>query len=232
MNALTSPAVDLLFTAYVAAQAKIDNVLHDREVEVQMKDKQTGANKGKYKYRYATLPGILNHIRDALTENGMFYTQRVEDGQMVTRLIHTSGQWMDTGHVPLPAIKGSPQEVGAIISFFKRYSLNEAMALAADDDNAGEDGTNDQRDVTFHPRGVEGRAQVESLDEPPMGWGDWARGLIESVKLKDTNEELDDMVDANKRLINSVKRVDPTMYRDIQDAFRARRQMIDDKAAI
>lgn len=223
-----SPEIGELVTAYVSAQSKIDNVNQDREVEVPIKDKQNpGQYKGKYRYRYATLPGILNHIRDALVDNGIWYTQFTRAGFMITRLLHKSGQWMDTGDVPLPDIKGTPQDIGAIISFFKRYSLIAAMGLASDDDNDGE--SNSEVSFSAHGRRAPTNAEPE-VEEPPMGWGDFTRGLITTIGDKATGAELDDLRDANKRYINSLARVDRGMYGDIGAAFAARRAVVDKNA--
>lgn len=223
-----SASISNLLEAYVLAQGQIDNVLQDREVEVPIKDKANpGQYKGKYKFRYATLPGILSHIRKALTDNGIWYTQFVRSGMMVTRLLHKSGEWMDTGDVPMPDIKGSPQDIGAIISYFKRYSLTEAMGLAAEDDS---DGTIDS-EVSFRARGA-ARAQESAeggeVEEPPQGWGDWARGLLAIIAEKSDNEELDALRDTNKRQINAVRRIDKAMYDAIGKAFEDRRAVVND----
>lgn len=226
---LMSEQVGELFAGYVAAQEHIDNVLQDREVEVPIKDKQNpGSFKGKYRFRYATLPAILNHIREALNSNGIWYTQFALDGDMVTRLMHKSGQWMDTGHVPLPDIKGDPAAIGAIISFFKRYSLTAAMGLASDDDDSGEQG---DRDVTFHARGAPQQQQnaAPEIIEPAIGWGDWARGLIDQVGKRNTEQELDELRDNNIEFINGCSTFDGKMARDIRETFRARRSVIADK---
>jgi ERF superfamily len=223
-----SDSIAALAKALATAQKTIQNVAQNREVEVPIKDKQTGAIKGRYKFSYATLASILTEIRATLTEQGLWYTQFVRDGHMITRLFHESGEWMDTGHLPLPDIKGSPQDIGSIISYFKRYSLSAAIGLATEEDNDGEQA---DREVSFRARGAaHAQEAVEGgeVEEPPQGWGDWARGLIAVVAEKKTNEELDALRDANKRFINACYRVDRTMHRDIKKAFDNRRAVLND----
>jgi antitoxin component of MazEF toxin-antitoxin module len=229
-EAISSPTVAAIFEALAAVQAKIDNVTQDREVEVPIKDKATGGIKGKYKFRYATLAGILHHIRDAMTENGVWYTQFIRGGEMVTRLFHKSGEWIDGGNLQLPDFKGGPQDIGSIVSYFKRYSLTMALGLAAEEDNDAEVG---EREVSF--RAVRRREQAEetqgsapAVEEPEEGWGDWARSLIEKVRAQSTNEELDALRDENKRLINGASKIDKTMHKAIGEAFSARRAVISD----
>ena len=137
----TSAEVSELYGAWAAAQAEITAVDQNRTVEVRMK---TG---GKYSYSYATLAQILHTIREPLTKNGLWYTQYVRAGEMITRVFHKSGEWMETGVIPMPDIKGAPADIGGIISFFKRYSLSEAMGLATEEDNSAEQG--DDRQVSF-----------------------------------------------------------------------------------
>jgi hypothetical protein len=217
-----SPVVGDLLSALAKAHAEIDNVSQDREVEVVMK------SGGKYRFRYATLAGILSHIRGPLTANGIWYTQRIDDGMMVTRLLHSSGQWMDTGHVAMPNINGSPQDVGSIVSYFKRYSLSAALGLASEEDNDGEQG---DRQVNFRARGErrerdEPRDTATGVAEPDDGWGDWARSLIISVERARDEETLDTLKADNRRYINGVNKVDAMIYKAIQDAFIKRRQAV------
>lgn len=227
-----SESIAALLDALATAHAKIDNVSQDREVEVPIKDKANpGSYKGKYKFRYATLAGILTELRPALTENGIWYTQRIRGGEMITRLFHRSGEWMDSGHIPMPDIKGSPQDIGSVVSYFKRYSLSEALGIASEEDSDG--GEAGDRDISFRARGAPANpSETFDTEEPPQGWGDWTRGLIRTIQGKDTSEDLDALRDANKRLLNVLKRADATMFEDIGKAFAARRGVVDKNAPI
>jgi len=226
-NMSMSTEVADLFAALALANKEIQNVDQNRTVEVKTRDS------GKYSYSYATLANIVHNIRDALTKNGVWYTQRIADGNMVTRLIHSSGQWLDTGHVPMPNVSGKPAEVGAVVSFFKRYSLSAAMGLATEEDNSGEDGG---RDVNFRARGErrdrdEPRDVATGVEEPPEGWGDWGRTIIAEVETAKDNDRLDQLRDDNKRYINGVNKVDAMIFRVVQEAFTKRRAALDPNAS-
>ena len=219
---MTSPELGKLFEALAAANEKITNVEQNREVEVKTRDK------GSYKFSYATLANIVHNIRQALTENGCWYTQRIADGEMVTRIFHKSGQWMDAGHIPMPNVQGKPSDVGAVVSFFKRYSLSAAMGLATEEDNAGEDG---EREVHFRARGEridrdDVRGVATGVEEPAEGWGDWARSLIDDVEKAPDDDRLDQLRDDNKRFINGSQRIDAMIYRSVQEAFTKRRAAV------
>lgn len=229
---MMSEQLGSLFAALAKAQGKIDNVSQDREVEVPIKDKNNpGQYKGKYKFRYSTMAGILNHIRGPLTENELWFSQRIEDAHMVTRIFHSSGEWMDTGHIPVPNVKGTPQDVGSINSYFRRYSLGSAFALASEEDNDGEMG---DREVSFRARGErrdepdDHRPVETGIEEPQGGWGDWARELIEQINRTGAEDELDTIRDENKRLINGASKIDKFMYEAIGKAFKDRRAVLND----
>ena len=232
MKHFHSESLSSLFEALAAAQSVIDNVTHDREVEVPIRDKNNpGQFKGKYRFRYSTLAGIMNVIRPPLTENGIFFTQYIREGEMITRLFHKSGEWMEAGVIPMPDIKGSPQDIGSITSYFRRYSLSAALGLASEEDNDGEQG---DREVSFRARGTpKARDDQEQskVEEPPMGWGDWARGLLDAVKSRTTPEELQTLQQTNWPYIDRLRHVDKTMFDDLSNAFGAKRAALNPKEA-
>lgn len=224
----TSPEVASLYEAWALAQASIEAVSQNREVEVKMK------SGGKYSYSYATLAQILHTIREPLTSNGLWYTQYVRGGEMITRVFHKSGQWMETGMIPIPDMRGAPADVGGIISFFKRYSLSEAMGLATEEDNAAEQG--EDRQVDFRARGMprerpadQQQSQLPPTPEPEEGYGDWARGFIAKVNDAASESLLDDLIAAEKAFINGSRRVDRTMYEAIGKAITNRRSILGDE---
>jgi hypothetical protein len=226
--AMMSADISELMTALALAQSKISSIEHNRNVE--MAGESQAGKAYKVKYSYATLAQVLHSIRHELTENGCWYTQRIDGGHMVTRIFHKSGQWMDTGHIPMPNVSGKPAAVGSVVSFFKRYSLSAAMGLASEEDNGGEDG---DRDVNFRARGErqdrdEIRDVATGVEEPEEGWGDWARTLIAKVEKAADEEALNALRDDNKRLINGASKIDRMMYKAIGDAFAVRRSVVGD----
>lgn len=119
-----------LSAALVAAQADLRAPIKNREVTVR-------SDKGNYKFKYATFDGIIEDVlRPALPKHGLWFVQFVRDGQMVTRIIHASGQFLDAG-VPMPGLPNEPQKAGSALSYFKRYSLCSAFGLAAEEDDDG-----------------------------------------------------------------------------------------------
>jgi hypothetical protein len=230
---MMSATINELIEALGAAQAAITGVDKNREVTVKPK-KKGDYQPPSYKFKYATLDNIIHHLRTPLTENGLWFTQFVADGRMVTRILHNSGQWLDAG-VPMPNVSGTPQEIGAIISYFKRYSLSAAFAIVTEeDDDAGNTVEAEDRSVSFYsnrrPPEDDHRPAETGLEEPPMGWGDWARGFIETINSKNDDKEIDAVRDANKRYINGAQKIDKFMYNEVVKAIKDRRAVVNDNA--
>lgn len=123
----------LVCAAFVKAQAEMEQPHKDREVEVQMR-KADGSPGGKYKFKYATLGNTISTIRPALAAADLGFTQRIKGGEMVTRIVHSSGEFLECG-LPMPTLPAKPQDAGAVISYFRRFSLTTALGIVADEDD-------------------------------------------------------------------------------------------------
>lgn len=91
-------------------------------------------------YRYADLASVIEAVRKPLAANGLAIVQGTEirDNGMVlvTKLLHASGQWVASEY-PLP-IAARPQELGAAMTYAKRYSITSLICIAADEDDDAE----------------------------------------------------------------------------------------------
>lgn len=226
-----SESIAHLITSLVRFQAQSHGIERNREVEVQMKQKP-GSDRpaGKYKFKYATLDHIISKVSPQLAEQGLAFVQFQADGQMITRLLHESGEWMDCG-IPMPNVSGSPQDIGSTITYFKRYSFSAALGLVTEeDDDAGGQEAGD-RELNYNSGS---RGQVVTTPEdtgiivPDEGWGDWARALIRQVAEAPDIETIDTLKVDNKRFINGCARVEKTIYADVAKAFTNRQAVLND----
>jgi hypothetical protein len=117
-----------LYAALAAAQGEMRQPVKDREVAVSTK---TGRS---YKFRYATLDACMAVARPVLAKHGLAVVQFVQDGALVTSILHASGEGMDCP-LPLPPMPNSPQEAGSLITYFKRYGYCAALGIVADEDD-------------------------------------------------------------------------------------------------
>ena len=117
-------AIDKLAAALAKAQAKMTNP---------PKTKRGQCRGGTY--MYADLADVLDHVRAPLTENGLAIVQMVQPGVLLTRLVHVSGQYLESRY-PLPeGGQLSAQEMGSQITYARRYSLCPLLGIAGETDD-------------------------------------------------------------------------------------------------
>ncbi len=130
---MQSEQTDKINAALAKAQTALTSPPRNRTVTVRGSTKAGKAF--SYDFRYATLDSIIELVRKPLTDNGLWFVQTVDGEMMVTRLVHSSGQWIDSA-IPLvlPANR-EPQAIGSALTYCKRYGLCAALGLAADEDD-------------------------------------------------------------------------------------------------
>lgn len=145
-----SEQLNELAAALAKAQAKIEGAKKD-------------ADNPFFRSKYADLASVWDACRVPLTSNGLSVIQfpRTEyvgtpeivgvtskkSGEsydvvriactvsVLTRLLHTSGQWIE-GTVSAMLASGDPQAVGSAITYLRRYSLQSVAGVAPEDDDA------------------------------------------------------------------------------------------------
>ena len=98
-----------------------------------------GGQMGGKTIMYATLDALVDAVKDKLHGHGFAVFQgcgEADKGVMVTtRIIHTSGEWIEDGLV-MPVGTQSAQAVGSAVSYARRYGLMAALGIATEDDDA------------------------------------------------------------------------------------------------
>lgn len=93
---------------------------------------------------YAPLDEVMNTVKPALTKHGLMVIQNTgTEGELITittKLIHKSGQWLETDVLKLPgSMKGrnefSAQALGSAISYGRRYQLSAMLGIASEEDD-------------------------------------------------------------------------------------------------
>ena len=92
-----------------------------------------------FKSSYADLTSVIKAIKQPFADNGLSYTQfpvSIDGGVGVaTRLMHVSGQWVESEFV-LPIVKQDPQAAGSAITYARRYALQSIAGIPTADDDA------------------------------------------------------------------------------------------------
>jgi hypothetical protein len=97
-----------------------------------------------FKSQYADLDAYITAARPALTKHGLaFYqfTKLSPNGPTVlhTRLIHASGQWIESRSRIIP-IKNDMQAYGSALSYQRRYSAMTLLGITSNNDPLDDDG--------------------------------------------------------------------------------------------
>lgn len=139
---------DLICKAFVQARSKLKNPHRDSQ-----------ANRSKY----AKLEDIVSLVNPILVEYGLTFTQTVKSTpaylRVRTTLIHESGQFMFTDSAPMQfGDKATPQTVGALTTYAKRYGLLAMLGIEHDIDDDGQTAmqafiSDDENDDTPKPKG-------------------------------------------------------------------------------
>lgn len=122
----TSDALAALLPALVKARADFKPVVREATGQVAQRA-----------YKYADLAGVLDAVVAPLTKHGLVLSQTVdaETSVLITRLFHSSGEWIESRY-PLTFAGQTPQQIGAQLSYGRRYSLLGLLCVAQEDDDA------------------------------------------------------------------------------------------------
>ena len=94
-----------------------------------------------FKSNYADLTAVIKAIKEPFANNGLSYSQfpvTSEGGGgvgVVTVLMHSSGEWLDSDFY-LPLAKKDPQGCGSAITYARRYALQAMAGIPTADDDA------------------------------------------------------------------------------------------------
>lgn len=140
---IKSETITKIAPAMTKAWSEIENPKHNKSVTVQTK-------KGsKYTFDYTDLNAIFDEAKRVYRDNGIMITQNAytedTEGRFIilvdTMLLHSSGEWMKSNPLKMPA-NSSIQDMGGQITYLKRYSLSAMLGIATekDDDANGASG--------------------------------------------------------------------------------------------
>ncbi len=125
----------------------------------QTQGKMTAAKKDTanpfFKSKYADLSSVWEACRAPMAEHGLAVIQTTNptDGrsvELVTTLMHSSGQWMSGTLTMIPS-KQDPQGMGSCLTYMRRYALSAILGVSQDDDDANTAAGKDVKSPTQNP---------------------------------------------------------------------------------
>lgn len=130
----TSEQIGKIAEALAQAQGALTTVGKSKEVSVRTK---AG---GSYKFTYADLAAVTEAARKPLADNGLSYVQMPGNNQdgsiaLTTRLMHTSGEWIEETLSMKPG-SNDPKDIGGAITYLRRYALAAMLGIVSEDEDA------------------------------------------------------------------------------------------------
>ena len=159
----SSEKIAALAAALVKAQAEFKTLTFD-------------ADNPHFKSKFASLPGTVEDIRPVLAKHGLAIVQgatvpETTEGVLVgfgveTVIVHSSGEWLST-IVYVPMEKPTAQGAGSGLTYGRRYGLQAALCLVADDDDGETASNHPQRPRAAASRPAPARSTPEAGSGSP-----------------------------------------------------------------
>lgn len=126
----SSPSIASLAASLVKAQLKIQPISMDKSVSYQ-----------NIKFEYASLSNIIANLRPILAAEGLavvqvpslYYDAGAKFIRITTLIMHSSGEFIQ-GELSMECSSADPKQVGAIISYGRRYAYGSMLCVALDGD--------------------------------------------------------------------------------------------------
>lgn len=97
------------------------------------------ANNPHFKSKYADITAVIEAIKPALINHGLFFTQHCEPSEngvtVETWLRHAGGDELSLGKLYVPANKKDAQGFGSALTYARRYALVTAFGVPTEDDD-------------------------------------------------------------------------------------------------
>lgn len=106
----------------------------------EMKHAKKNATNPHFRSSYANLESTLDACKEPLAKYGLSVVQMPFDNDgrigVETILLHESGEWIKGNLAVKMTQETNPQNAGSILSYLRRYSLQAAVGIATEDDDA------------------------------------------------------------------------------------------------
>lgn len=107
------------------------------EVKQPLKDKANPF----FKSKYVPLENVVEAIAESAPKHGLSFLQYPVNQEnkvgIVTLLMHSSGEWIETEPIYAKPGKDDAQATGSVITYLKRYSLSAVFGITSDEDDDG-----------------------------------------------------------------------------------------------
>ena len=171
---------------------------------------------GNYQYSYAPLEKVVEVIDKVASKHGLSYLQEAytaDNGSpaIVTRLMHSSGEWIETRPMVLASNNNDAQSQGSSITYARRYQLSALFGIAAEDDDDGDKAVKQKKEAP--PVNM----TLKEALEVKMPFGKYKGKTMKDIGMEDTDylkwlsdqEITDPRLDKAVELINQAGKKQP-----------------------
>ena len=148
-------------------------------------------DKNGYGYRYTDLDTIVSTIKPILSKNGLGFMQPIstaENGNLIltTRIFNKDGEFIETD-VTLQSVQGKQmntvQQLGAGVTYMRRYALCTMLGITSDEDVDGEIRNEGQPARKEEPKKPEQKPQQKQTPKKPiLAGGEATKEEQEAIK--------------------------------------------------
>ena len=216
----TSETLGELGKALAEAQSEFPTIPKTKTVEVRTHDGKS------YKYSYADLADILKVIVPITSKHGLSVVQipivSNKGNTLVTRLLHSSGEWMES-ELPLRQQRDGAQALGSALTYMRRYALSSMLNIATDVDDDGQIADTDHV-------GAEPQVQKGGKVKEPSNTEDlhaFIDGLLEEARGKDKVIEVEKLWLASAEKTAQLQRQDKKKFDEAVAELKKIREVID-----
>jgi|TARA_R100001082_G_scaffold25183_2_gene12393 hypothetical protein len=218
----TSKELNEIAKALSDAQAKFPVLPKTKKVTVKTHDGKS------YSYSYADLATIIETILPITSKHGLSIVQlpTIHDGRsaLKTRLLHTSGQWIEC-ELPLRTQRDGAQAMGSALTYMRRYGISAILCLATDEDEDGQLADTDHVGATPQVKKGVPIADIPSEKEARK----FVNGMIRDGKkmaeieenglIDDAMKEIEGFWLENQEKIAQLKKVHPELHEELRQEF-------------
>lgn len=125
----------------MTAQSKIESSLSSAMAAAfaEIEGATKSANNPHFKSKYADITAVIEAVKPALINHGLFFTQHCEPSDkgvtVETWLHHAGGDSLSLGKLYVPANKQDAQGFGSALTYARRYALVTAFGVPTEDDD-------------------------------------------------------------------------------------------------
>jgi ERF superfamily len=215
----TSPNCGALIEALAAAQGEFP--LIDKKHTGSVKGEDKNGRPYTYDYKYADLADVLAAVRPVLASHKLAVLQPTymtgNNLILATRLMHASGEWMESEY-PVSQIGAKHQQMGGALTYARRYALCAMLGIAAEEDKDGE--------AAAEPNRVRARViQRPSRQERPQEPLSPVPAMKDAIAKAKTLEVLEH-IETNPKFEDDFAKLSDAEKEDVRDAITAQRERL------